>query len=462
MDQDLQQKLAGAESRARYFQERYDFLIRQIPNAMFAVDVETERIVEANDAASALLEYTKDELTSSVRITDIHPQEELFRSFSEQVYRNGTAQTEKLNCITASGRSVPVLILATVWEDPAGRKLIRAVVIDNLAKQALEQALLDEVKTRYPYDEIIGHSEAIRQVLKQADLVASTNASVLILGETGTGKELICRAIHHTSPRHDKPLTTLNCAAIPSGLVESELFGHEKGAFTGAIAQKRGKFELAHGGTIFLDEIGDLPVETQPKLLRVLQEQTFERLGGTRTIKIDTRVIAATHRDLPRMVKDGKFREDLFYRLNVFPINLPPLRQRREDLPLLANYFAHRASIRLGKPDCTFSKAASDRLLAYSWPGNVRELENIVERAVILCRGTSIESEHIYVQTNLPPARQDEVRTLQEAERDHILAALRAVGWKVSGRGGAAELLGLRPTTLEARMKKLGIVRGAS
>lgn len=462
MDQDLQQKLAGAESRARYFQERYDFLIRQIPNAMFAVDVETERIVEANDAASALLEYTKDELTSSVRITDIHPQEELFRSFSEQVYRNGTAQTEKLNCITASGRSVPVLILATVWEDPAGRKLIRAVVIDNLAKQALEQALLDEVKTRYPYDEIIGHSEAIRQVLKQADLVASTNASVLILGETGTGKELICRAIHHTSPRHDKPLTTLNCAAIPSGLVESELFGHEKGAFTGAIAQKRGKFELAHGGTIFLDEIGDLPVETQPKLLRVLQEQTFERLGGTRTIKIDTRVIAATHRDLPLMVKDGKFREDLFYRLNVFPINLPPLRQRREDLPLLANYFAHRASIRLGKPDCTFSKAASDRLLAYSWPGNVRELENIVERAVILCRGTSIESEHIYVQTNLPPARQDEVRTLQEAERDHILAALRAVGWKVSGRGGAAELLGLRPTTLEARMKKLGIVRGAS
>jgi formate hydrogenlyase transcriptional activator len=335
-------------------------------------------------------------------------------SFSEQVYRNGTAQTEKLTCITASGRSVPVLILATVWKDPAGRKLIRAVVVDNLAKQALEQALLDEVKTRYPYDEIIGHSEAIRQVLKQADLVAPTNASVLILGETGTSKELICRAIHHTSPRHDKPLTTLNCAAIPSGLVESELFGHEKGAFTGAIAQKRGKFELAHGGTIFLDEIGDLPVETQPKLLRVLQEQKFERLGGTRTIKIDTRVIAATHRDLPQMVKDGKFREDLFYRLNVFPIDLPPLRQRREDLPLLANYFAHRASIRLGKPDCTFSKAASDRLLAYSWPGNVRELENIVERAVILCQGTRIESEHIYVQTNLPPPGQEQVRTLQE------------------------------------------------
>jgi formate hydrogenlyase transcriptional activator len=257
-------------------------------------------------------------------------------------------------------------------------------------------------------------------------------------------------------------LTTLNCAAIPSGLVESELFGHEKGAFTGAIAQKRGKFELAHGGTIFLDEIGDVPLETQPKLLRVLQEQKFERLGGIRAIKVDTRVIAATHRDLPQMVKDGKFREDLFYRLNVFPITLPPLRQRKEDVPLLANHFAHGASIRLGKPECTISEAATDRLLAYSWPGNVRELENIVERAVILCRGTTIESEHINVHTAVLAERQDQIRTLQEAERDHILAALRSVGWKVSGGGGAAELLGLRPTTLEARMKKLGIARGAS
>ena len=461
MEQDLQQELADAEGRARYYQEQYDFLIRQIPNAMFVVDVETERIVEANDAASALLEYSKDELMSSVRIRDIHPQEELFRSFSEQVYRNGTAQTEKLNCVTATGRSVPVLILATAWADSSGRKLIRAVVVDNLAKQALEQALLDEVKTRYPYDEIIGQSEALCNVLEQVALVAPTNASVLILGETGTGKELICRAIHHGSPRHDKPLTTLNCAAIPSGLVESELFGHEKGAFTGAIAQKRGKFELAHGGTVFLDEIGDVPLETQPKLLRVLQEQKFERLGGTRTIKVDTRVIAATHRDLPQMVKDGKFREDLFYRLNVFPITLPPLRQRKEDVPLLANHFAHRATIRLGKPECTISDAATARLLAYSWPGNVRELENILERAVILCRGTIIESEHINVQTALLPESQDQIRTLQQAERDHILAALRAVGWKVSGGGGAAELLGLRPTTLEARMKKLGIIRGA-
>jgi formate hydrogenlyase transcriptional activator len=462
MEQDLQQELADAEGRARYYQEQYDFLIRQIPNAMFVVDVETERIVEANDAASALLEYSKEELISSVRVSDIHPhQTEIFQSFSEQAFTNGSARTEKLTCITATGRSVPVLIQATVWVDPVGRKLLGAVVVDHLAKQALEQALLDEVKTRYPYDEIIGHSEALRGVLQQAAIVAPTNASVLILGETGTGKELICRAIHHISPRHDKPLTTLNCAAIPSGLVESELFGHEKGAFTGAIAQKRGKFELAHGGTIFLDEIGDLPLETQPKLLRVLQERKFERLGGTRTITIDSRVIAATHRDLPQMVKDGRFREDLFYRLNVFPISLPPLRQRKEDLLLLANYFARRAGIRLGKPACTFSKAASDRLIAYSWPGNVRELENVVERAVILCQGTSIGSEHLYLQTPAPPAGQDQVQTLQEAERDHILKALRAAGWKVSGRGGAAELLGLRPTTLEARMKKLGIARAA-
>ena len=463
MEQDFHQKLADAESLARYCQERYDFLIRQIPNAMFVVDVETERIVEANDAASALLEYSKDKLMSSVRFSDIHPQQiEQFQGFAQQVFQNGSAQTEKLNCITASGRSVPVLIQATVWNQPGSRKLIRAVVVDNLAKQALEQALIDEVKARYPYDEIIGHSKALRDVLQQVGLVAPTNASVLILGETGTGKELICRAIHHGSPRHDKPLTTLNCAAIPSGLVESELFGHEKGAFTGAIAQKRGKFELAHGGTIFLDEIGDLPFETQPKLLRVLQEQKFERLGGTRTITVDTRVIAATHRDLIQMVKDSKFRDDLFYRLNVFPITVPPLRQRTEDLPLLADSFAQRASLRLGKAARTFSEAARNRLLAYCWPGNVRELENIVERAVILSPDTIIESEHIYVQTDPPPANQDPVRTLQEIERGHILAVLRMVRWKVSGRGGAAELLGLRPTTLEARMKKLGIVRGVS
>ena len=285
---------------------------------------------------------------------------------------------------------------------------------------------------------------------------------MLILGETGTGKELICRALHHASPRSAAPLVKLNCAAIPSGLIESELFGHEKGSFTGALAQKRGRFELAHEGTIFLDEIGDIPLETQPKLLRLLQEQEFERVGGTRTISVHVRVIAATHRNLEDMVREGQFREDLFYRLNVFPIHLPPLRERREDIPVLAKFFAHRACGRLGRPPCEFSEAAVQRLQDYSWPGNVRELENIVERGVILCGGQTIDYEHVQVEVGPSPAATRAIRSLQEVEHDHIVAALQAAGFKVSGRGGAAELLGLKPTTLEARMKKLKISRERS
>jgi transcriptional regulator with GAF, ATPase, and Fis domain len=283
---------------------------------------------------------------------------------------------------------------------------------------------------------------------------------VLILGETGTGKELICRAIHHASLRRDRPLVKLNCAAIPSGLIESELFGHEKGAFTGAIQQKRGRFELAHEGTIFLDEIGDIPLETQPKLLRLLQEQEFERVGGNVTIDVDVRVIAATHRDLERMVADGDFREDLFYRLNVFPIPIPPLRQRREDIPVLARYFAHRKSTRHGDRAAEFTEAAIDRLCSYRWPGNIRELENIIERAVILCDGELIDVVHIHVDdVGAAAPTEDEVRPLQEVERDHIVAAVKASGGKISGPGGAAQMLGLKPSTLESRMKKLGVER---
>jgi formate hydrogenlyase transcriptional activator len=463
MQQDIHERLSEAEAKARYYQAEYDFLIQQLPNPMFVLDAGSDRILDANEAACELLGYSKDELTTSLRISDIHPQEmALFKTFGEQVYQKGSAETEKLTCTTAAGRCVPVRIHATLWEDHTGHKLIRAIVIENLAKQVVEQALLDEVKARYDYEEIIGNSAALEEMLKQVTLVGPTDAPVLILGETGTGKELICRAIHQASPRHAKPLVKVNCAAVPPGLVESELFGHEKGAFTGAIAQKRGRFELAHGGTIFLDEIGDLPLETQPKLLRVLQEQEFERLGGTRTIKVNTRVIAATHRDLGDMAKEGKFREDLFYRLNVFPVELPPLRERKQDIPLLANYFAHRTSIRYGRARCKVNEAAMELLLSYSWPGNVRELENIVERAVILCRGETIGREHVQVGEDRAIDPEGRIQPLQAAERGHIIAALEATNWKVSGKGGAAELLGLKPTTLEARMKKLGIVRGAS
>ena len=364
---------------------------------------------------------------------------------TEQVQRHATELEQRVAERTA--------------ELKAANEQLRREITD---RKRAELALLDEVKTKYNYEEIIGKSAAIQDMLKQVELVATTDATALILGETGTGKELVCRAIHHFSPRNARPLVKLNCAAIPSSLIESELFGHEKGAFTGAILQKQGRFELAHRGTIFLDEVGDLPLDAQSKLLRVLEEQEFERVGGTRTIKIDTRVIAATHRDLDQMVKDGSFREDLFYRLNVFPITLPPLRDRREDIPLLADYFVRSVCARLGRSPCELSGAVLQRLLAYPWPGNVRELEHIIERAIILCGGRTIGPEHIQVDAGSPSPDEGRIQSLQEVEREHIIAALRAAKGRVSGKHSAAELLGLRKSTLQSRMKKLRIVREIS
>jgi transcriptional regulator with GAF, ATPase, and Fis domain len=282
---------------------------------------------------------------------------------------------------------------------------------------------------------------------------------VLIRGETGTGKELLARAIHNLSPRRERPLVSVNCGAISPGLVESELFGHEKGAFTGAIARKIGRFELADGGTLFLDEIGDLSAELQVKLLRVLQEGEFERVGGHRPLKVDVRVIAATHRDLPRMVTEGKFREDLFYRLNVFPIDTPPLRQRKEDIPTLVRHFVLRHAAKLGKRIENVPRPVLDALRAYDWPGNVRELANVIERLVIVSRGSSLELGDWAAGLDAANDRAATAVPLKETERQAILRALEKTGWVVSGRNGAAQLLGLKSTTLEARMKKLGIER---
>ena len=449
------------QTRAEYYRNQYEYLVRHMPNATFLIDPEADRIVEANEAACQLLGYSERELTTNLRVSDIHPREvDLLEAFGREVLERGFAQTEHLTCLTAANRRIPVVIYGSVHEHEDGRKLVRAIIIDNLDKHVVEQALLDEVKDSHNYEEISGTSPGLQNALEQVKRVASTDATALILGETGTGKELICRAIHGLSDRRQRPLVKLNCAAIPSGLIESELFGHEKGAFTGAVSQKRGRFELAHEGTIFLDEIGDIPLETQPKLLRLLQEQEFERVGSTDTIVVDVRVIAATHRDLESMVREGEFREDLFYRLNVFPIALPPLRERRGDIPVLARYFAHRKCARHGRPPCDLTEAALERLAAYPWPGNVRELENIIERGVILCDGDTLDYQHVLVDADdHVAATVDAVRPLREVERDHISAALRASGGKVSGRGGAAELLGLKPSTLESRMKKLDISR---
>jgi formate hydrogenlyase transcriptional activator len=345
---------------------------------------------------------------------------------------------------------------------------------DKLAEEKLY--LEEEIRSEFNFEEIIGDAPPLKRVLAQLEVVAPTDTAVLILGETGTGKELIARAIHNLSARRQRTFVKINCAAIPSGLLESELFGHERGAFTGALNQKIGRFELADRGTLFLDEVGDLPMELQPKLLRVLQEQEFERLGSNRTLKVDVRIVAATNQDLARQVADRTFRSDLYYRLNVFPIQLPALRERREDVPLLVRYFVQKFSSRLNKTVEYVPAEAMNALSAYSWPGNIRELENFIERAVLLSRGKELRvpvSELLddsksppAVATGSPRASESSnasssgpVPTLEQAERAHILRALQQTGWRIGGPKGAALLLDMKRTTLQARMRKLKIRR---
>jgi formate hydrogenlyase transcriptional activator len=318
--------------------------------------------------------------------------------------------------------------------------------------------LQEEVRAAHNSKELVGASPALSEVMKMVKCVAGTDATVLVTGETGTGKELIARLIHALSGRKDKALVKLDCTTIPANLAESELFGHEKGAFTGALSRKLGRFELADGGTLFLDEIGELPLDLQAKLLRMLQEGEFERVGGTRTLTANVRVVAATHRDLAELCRQGRFRTDLFYRLHVFPIAIPPLRERREDIPLLVRHFTQTYAAKLGKKITTIPERMIAALCGYAWPGNIRELEHIIERAVILTQGAEIAFVDGFHQldTSHEPSL---FATLEEVERAHILQVLEATAWRISGERGAAQRLGLPPTTLRSRMEKLGIAK---
>jgi DNA-binding NtrC family response regulator len=378
--------------------------------------------------------------------------------------------------LAKAGVKIPIIFITGYGDIPTSVRAIKAGALEFLTKpvnredllHAIHQAIARDDIARQPngdtgthkFEEIVGTSAALAAALKQVEVVAPTESTVLILGETGTGKELIARAIHTASSRSGRPFVKLNCAAIPTGLLESELFGHEKGAFTGAIAQRIGRFELADGGTIFLDEVGDIPLELQTKLLRVLQEREFERLGSTRTLRTDARLIAATNRDLREMVEQRKFREDLFYRLNVFPINVPALRERSEDVPLLVNHFVKRFGRRMNRTIETIPAETVAALTRYPWPGNIRELQNVIERAVILSHGPVLQISLQDLDNSIALRRDNgKDQTLEAAERAHILAILKETRWVLGGALGAAVRLGINRSTLQFRLKKLGIVR---
>jgi PAS domain S-box-containing protein len=381
-----------------------------------------------------------------------------------EAFKAGGFQAEAtLSRIDLERQPFYTLILRNVNERLEAEQKIRALTVET-------EYLREEISSLIGADEIIGRSAALSKVLEDVGEVAATDATVLLLGETGTGKELIARAIHRASRRRDKPLIKVNCAAIPATLIESEFFGHEQGAFTGATKKRDGRFALAHGGTIFLDEVGELPLDLQSKLLRVLQEGEFEPVGSSQTRKVDVRVIAATNRDLERSAREGKFREDLYYRLNVFPIQLPPLRERCADIGILATVFAQKFAQRMGRKLEPLSEECLRRLQAYSWPGNVRELQNIIERAVITSRDGRLNLDRALPESVNPSAaalssngenskRVRTVKELEELERSNIIAALEGTQWKIGGENGAAQLLGIKPTTLSSRIKALGIER---
>jgi formate hydrogenlyase transcriptional activator len=461
-------------------EQRLRDLFDEAPIGYVYEDTQT-RFLSANRAAQQILGLRPEEVPSTVGLTLVAPTQEAQERVHDSL-KSEQAGQEKPYIVLELRRKdngKPVWIQRFSRPEPDG-KHTRTMLVDITAQVLAERErarlsqhntyLREEIKSEYNFEEIIGSSAGLRGALAKVKHVAPTDSTVLIQGETGTGKELIARALHSNSRRKDRPFIKLNCAALPAGLIESELFGHEKGAFTGALEKRVGRFALADGGTIFLDEIGDVPMDVQVRMLRVLQEQEFEPVGSPRTLKVDVRVIAATNRDLADAVKKGDFRADLFYRLNVFPILVPPLRQRRDDVPLLAHYFIAKYAAKIGKRVEAVADETMRRLLEYPWPGNIRELENVIERAVILSLESTlvIDPAVLSVETRRPAAVDQErvdggagVLTAAENERAHIRTTLERVNWRVEGERGAARVLGLHPNTLRSRMKRLGIQRGS-
>ncbi|HEV3256730.1 MAG TPA: sigma 54-interacting transcriptional regulator [Gemmataceae bacterium] len=452
-------------------EQRYRDLYEQAPIAYVHEDLES-RFISANRAALRILGLKPDEVAGTVGMSLVPDTPDAQRRAREAMASigRGTDTSGVVLELRRKDNGRPVWI--QWWSNPEpGGKYTRTMFVDITDRVLMEQEqarlqaqnlyLQEEIKSVHNFEEIIGQSSALTVVLDNVCQVAPTDASVLICGETGTGKELIARAIHSASKRKDKPLIKVNCAALPTGLVESELFGHEKGAFTGALGKRLGRFELANGGTIFLDEVGEIPLDVQAKLLRVLQEREFERVGGSAPIQVDVRVMAASNRDLLKAVRDKTFREDLYYRLNVFPIALPPLRQRSDDIPLLAYFFANKFMTRIGKRLQGISRQTIQLLVAYPWPGNIRELENILERAVILAQGDTLEIGPDLLPISTPAAPSQGQLDLATLERNHVLTVLQQTNWVIDGSRGAAKILGLHHNTLRSRMKKLGISRPA-
>jgi formate hydrogenlyase transcriptional activator len=466
-------------------EERFRDLFNEAPIAYVHEGLDS-RFIEANCAAMRILGLKPEEVAGMTGKSMVPDTPEARRRLSEWLKSMGRGTATTGTVLELRRRDDGQSVWVQCWSRPApDGSYTRTMFIDVTDSVLMEREktrleaqntyLIEEIKETHNFEEIVGQSRALAEVIENIKLVASTDSSVLILGETGTGKELVARAVHSNSERRNRPLVKVNCAALPVGLIESELFGHEKGAFTGATDRRIGRFELAHGGTIFLDEIGEMPPDVQVKLLRVLQEHEFERVGGSNLIKVDVRVIAATNRDLLRSVSERIFRQDLYYRLNVFPVQLPPLRERRDDVPPLVHYFVRRFSLKIGRKITRIQRETMERLASYAWPGNVRELENVIERAVILSRGIELEvaadilsevAPVVHAQAApLRPAPEEErhepalPQSIEQVERNHILEVLMRTNWRIEGADGAAALLNMNPSTLRSRMKKLGVRR---